>query len=141
RLYLCPLCHLCPLPLFLFLFLFPHTAPTKIYTLSLHDALPIYRKHSSSRYSMNCRWERCFLLLPSYWFRCSSSHLRTPQRSSSGCRRHSVPSHRQAVSRLYGDSHSQQLPTSFSWPEGRPGSMPCNPPQSSRHCRSVSSSY
>src|SRR5690606_41363647 len=27
-------------------FLFQHTAPTEIYTLSLHDALPIYRQYN-----------------------------------------------------------------------------------------------
>src|SRR5689334_24844593 len=43
----------------LVLFFFKHTASTEIYTLSLHDALPIYRAvkpHSSSFSSARSRW-------------------------------------------------------------------------------------
>src|SRR5699024_12394259 len=39
-------CMLCSRPLLLAVFFFfPHTAPTEIYTLSLHDALPILKEN------------------------------------------------------------------------------------------------
>src|SRR5256885_12023851 len=38
-----------PLPPFSFFFFFNDTATTEIYTLSLHDALPIYRLHPEPR--------------------------------------------------------------------------------------------
>src|SRR5256885_10749021 len=44
-----------PLTLFLFFFFFNDTATTEIYTLSLHDALPICRRGSSSKGS-SARW-------------------------------------------------------------------------------------
>src|SRR5207244_13604205 len=34
-----------PTHLSLYLYSYTHTSPTKIYTLSLHDALPIYKQH------------------------------------------------------------------------------------------------
>src|SRR5436190_22548581 len=40
--WLCLLCSPVPCSLFSFFFFFNHTATTEIYTLSLHDALPIY---------------------------------------------------------------------------------------------------
>src|SRR5882724_13406878 len=52
------------LPLFFFsfvFFFFNDTATTEIYTLSLHDALPIWhaRSHSIGRRSSVRRWPRC----------------------------------------------------------------------------------
>src|SRR5699024_11314338 len=50
RLIYCPasisrfFCHTSPLPLFSFFFFFTDTPPTELYTLSLHDALPIWRR-------------------------------------------------------------------------------------------------
>src|SRR5205814_9551905 len=46
-------CFFCRLPLFLFSFFFNAPAPTEIYTLSLHDALPICRT-SSARSPARC---------------------------------------------------------------------------------------
>src|SRR3989442_3682923 len=51
-----------PLPerpsLFLFFF-FNDTATTEIYTLSLHDALPISAPSSTTRVARGSRWSRC----------------------------------------------------------------------------------
>src|SRR2546426_5902321 len=47
-----------PAPSLLFFFFFNDTATTEIYTLSLHDALPIYSDslcHASERGRKNCR--------------------------------------------------------------------------------------
>src|SRR2546430_10298813 len=38
------------------LFFFNDTAPTEIYTLSLHDALPIYNRSGASRCRLECRF-------------------------------------------------------------------------------------
>src|SRR5438445_2873045 len=53
----------CALELFLLFFLFDSTAPTEIYTLSLHDALPICpdprpsaRRCSTARCASSRRW-------------------------------------------------------------------------------------
>src|SRR5438876_8557460 len=45
--------------IFLFFFFFNDTATTEIYTLSLHDALPIFRFLAGAR-SGSARWPRCF---------------------------------------------------------------------------------
>src|SRR3989441_11556535 len=43
-----------------FFFFFNDTAPTEIYTLPLHDALPIYSKNRSGRGSARSAWSaRC----------------------------------------------------------------------------------
>src|SRR6266536_4864725 len=49
-----------PLPIIFFFFFFNDTAPTEIYTLSLHDALPICPGHRQDA----CPWT--FLLVPCY---------------------------------------------------------------------------
>src|SRR6266496_6862214 len=41
-----------------FFFFFNDTATTEIYTLSLHDALPISWPSCSARCSPSCRWSR-----------------------------------------------------------------------------------
>src|SRR5574344_2850050 len=46
---LCVFCALCGYPLFFFFFFFNDTATTEIYTLSLHDALPICRDRTGCR--------------------------------------------------------------------------------------------
>src|SRR5437764_3207943 len=43
-------------------FFFNDTATTEIYTLSLHDALPIYHALSSCRAQPACRGSRCYAL-------------------------------------------------------------------------------
>src|SRR5476651_2894108 len=40
----------------IFFFFFNDTATTEIYTLSLHDALPIYRKTGTGTRGHGCRW-------------------------------------------------------------------------------------
>src|SRR5205823_14114595 len=42
-----------------FFFFFNHSAPTEIYTLSLHDALPIYRCGSRRCGALSCAGRRC----------------------------------------------------------------------------------
>src|SRR6266542_6485850 len=44
--------------LFVFFFFFNDTATTEIYTLSLHDALPIYRHVHARRGDAAARWRR-----------------------------------------------------------------------------------
>src|SRR3712207_8518325 len=44
---------------FLFFFFFNDTATTEIYTLSLHDALPISRSRRQERPAWGIWWERC----------------------------------------------------------------------------------
>src|SRR6266496_6702214 len=48
----------CFVLLFFFFFFFNDTATTEIYTLSLHDALPIYRWRSLSRLRLSCGGDR-----------------------------------------------------------------------------------
>src|SRR4051795_868230 len=60
HLLLCALFALLPFPLvfstssFYFFFFFNDTATTEIYTLSLHDALPIYSSHTLISYAVFC---------------------------------------------------------------------------------------
>src|SRR2546427_3290093 len=54
-----------PLYPFLFFFFFNDTATTEIYTLSLHDALPISSPESKPPLSVMPRWARSALRSPS----------------------------------------------------------------------------
>src|SRR2546427_9351609 len=84
--------------LLFFLFFFNDTATTEIYTLSLHDALPIY-SGLRSRNSPGCReWSRDG---PSGWR--SGSH-RPSARNSSPV---SVPKSKDRKSTRLNSSHSQ----------------------------------
>src|SRR5258708_29855648 len=65
------------------LFFFNDTATTEIYTLSLHDALPISRakcRFRRMRPATRCR-RPCSPLLPALTWRCCSSMIRASSRS------------------------------------------------------------
>src|SRR5437660_11221848 len=49
-------------PHFFFFFFFNDTATTEIYTLSLHDALPIWRLHARIRKTRYMHKMRCLLI-------------------------------------------------------------------------------
>src|SRR5256885_10333316 len=60
------------------LFFFNDTATTEIYTLSLHDALPIYRCRPWTR-QPSLAWHSCLIALPS-WQRRHAQNLQITSR-------------------------------------------------------------
>src|SRR5438874_4564302 len=61
-----------PLPPFFPLFFFNDTATTEIYTLSLHDALPIFRRHTPTL--CRPRWHQTGRRLCAFWYLRSEEH-------------------------------------------------------------------
>src|SRR3712207_9017220 len=84
-------------------FFFNDTATTEIYTLSLHDALPISRK-AVARYltiTRRVRWAKTFP-------RCTRTMARSPGRATSGSKRTHGP-RRRVICAIRSEEHTSEL--------------------------------